>query len=53
MAFVCCHLVFEFSVGIESFCHRTESDLLLFLFVQRTLCLWTFLWVFASCSLDK
>ena len=27
---MCCQLVFEFSVG---FCQRTESDLLLFLFV--------------------
>ena len=27
-----CLLVFEFSVGIGFFCHRTESDFLLFLF---------------------
>ena len=29
---MCCPLVFEFSVGIGGFCHRTGSDLLLFLF---------------------
>ena len=28
---MCCPLVFEFSVGIGGFCHRTGSDLLLFL----------------------
>ena len=28
---MCCPFVFEFSVGIGGFCHRTESDLLLFL----------------------
>ena len=29
---MCCPLVFEFSVGIGGFCHRTGSDLLLFHF---------------------
>ena len=36
MAFVC--LVFEFSVGIGVLSHRTESDLLLFLFDSNDFC---------------
>ena len=31
VAFVCCQFVFEFSVGIRGFRHRTVSDFLLFL----------------------
>ena len=34
MAFLCCPFVFECSVGIGIFGHRTESDLLLSLFVR-------------------
>ena len=36
VAFLCFPLVFEFSVGIGFFCHRTESDLLfLFMLISR------------------
>ena len=33
-AFVLSHCFLNFSVGVGFFCHRTESDLLIFLFGQ-------------------
>ena len=29
---LCCHCPFDISVGVWGFCHRTESDILLFVF---------------------
>ena len=50
-----CVLSFGFRIfcWYREFCHRTESDLLLFLFVQRTLCFLDIFMGFSSCSLDK
>ena len=33
MTFLCCPFVYEFSVGIRVFCHRTESDILFLLVI--------------------